>query len=684
MASGADQNSPGDNLQEMKQSEAKTRIEKLRKEISEHNHNYYVLNSPVISDFEFDLLLNELETLEKKFPELITSDSPTQKVGADLSREFRQFVHAYPMLSLGNTYSEEELRDFDKRVESLAGKKTEYVCELKFDGASISITYRNGQIFRALTRGDGTKGDDVTLNVKTIKTIPHKVKGDKIPDEFVIRGEILMPRAVFNKINEDRTKNDLPPFANPRNAASGTLKLLDPRIVASRDLDCMFYAMFADDLPSDNHYGNMIAASGMGFQVSDSIRRCNNIDDVLEFIDHWDKERKMLPFDIDGVVIKVNQIALQEELGCTAKSPRWAIAYKYKAEQASTRLLSLSFQVGRTGNITPVANLEPVYLAGTTVKRASLHNADQIALLDLHINDTVYVEKGGEIIPKIVGVDHAFRNDTSKPFEFITNCPECGTQLVRNEGEANHFCPNYLHCPPQLKGRIEHFISRKAMDIEGLGSETIDLLFSRNLIRNYADLYDLTAEQLIPLERMGEKSVSNIIGSIKNSVNVPWPRVLYAIGIRHIGETVAKTIASAFASIDELKNADPQQLTSISEVGPKIATSILSFFADQDNLIIIERLKKAGIRMYGEKSQQITGDKLKGKTILISGVFSLHSRDDYKEMIEREGGKNASSVSSGVSFILAGENMGPSKKEKAEKLGIPLMNETDFIKLIEE
>ncbi len=668
----------------MKQAEAKDRIEKLRREIEEHNHNYYVLNQPVISDFEFDLLLNELDTLEKKFPELITKDSPTRKVGTDLNQEFRQFEHSYPMLSLGNTYNEEEVREFDRKVVALAEKHVEYVCELKFDGASISITYRNGLLFRALTRGDGTKGDDVTLNVRTIKTIPFVVKDGKGPGEFVIRGEILMPRPVFDKLNAERTRTDQAPFANPRNAASGTLKLLDPRIVASRELDCLFYAMLSENLPADNHFDNMKMAAEMGFQVADSIRLCKDIDEVISFINYWDTERKKLPYDTDGVVVKVNSLPLQAELGYTAKSPRWAIAYKYKAEQVSTKLISLSFQVGRTGTVTPVANLEPVYLAGTTVRRASLHNEDQIELLGLHLNDTVYVEKGGEIIPKIVGVDHNFRNETSVPFTFITNCPECGTQLVRNEGEANHYCPNYLHCPPQLKGRIEHFISRKAMDIEGLGAETIDLLFSKELIRNYADLYDLTVDQLIPLERMGEKSATNIITSIKNSVNVPWHRVLFAMGIRHVGETVAKTIAGQLRSVDEIIGADIETLTAINEVGPRIAGSIISFFTDPENLLIINRLRSAGLQLQQSSDQGPAGSKLRGKTILISGVFSLHSREEYKEMIEHQGGKNASSVSSGVSFILAGENMGPSKKEKAEKLGIPLMNETDFMKLIEE
>jgi DNA ligase (NAD+) len=667
----------------MKQSEAKIRTEKLRKEIEEHNHNYYILNKPVISDFEYDLLLNELETLEKKFPELITEDSPTHKVGSDITSEFRQFEHRYPMLSLGNTYSEEELREFNARVEKAAGPVPEYVCELKFDGASISITYRSGVLFRALTRGDGTRGDDVTLNIRTIRSIPEEITGDNVPDEFVMRGEILMPKAVFERLNEERAKEDIAQFANPRNAASGTLKLLDPRIVASRDLDCMFYFLLADELPHDTHYENLMRAKKWGFRVSDSIRLCSNIDDVIRFISYWESEREKLPFGIDGVVIKVNSLALQEELGFTAKSPRWAIAYKYKAEQVSTKLLSVSFQVGRTGNITPVANLEPVFLAGSTVKRATLHNEDQIALLDLHNNDIVYVEKGGEIIPKIVGVDHSFRNEGSRKITFISKCPECGTALVKNEGEANHFCPNYLHCPPQLKGRIEHFISRKAMDIDGLGEETVDLLFNKGLIRNYADLYELRTEQLVPLERLGEKSALNIIKSIKSSLTVPYSRVLFALGIRHVGETVAKTIAAKFRSIDDLIKADYEQFTSTYEIGPKIASSIISFFADEGNILIINRLKSHGIKFAGEEESTVS-EKLKGRSIVISGVFRKHTRDEYKEIIEKNGGKNSTSLSGSTSFILAGEDMGPSKKEKASELGIPLMSENDFLRLIDE
>jgi DNA ligase (NAD+) len=670
----------------MKQSEAKARIEKLSKEIEEYNRNYYVLNNPVISDFEYDLLINELETLEKKFPEFISADSPTRRVGSDISNEFRQYEHRYPMLSLGNTYNEDELKEFNSRVEKASeGAGAEYVCELKFDGASISLTYKNGALFRALTRGDGTKGDDVTLNIRTIRSIPDRVSGNNIPDEFIMRGEILMPRAVFNRINDERIKDDLSPFANPRNAASGTLKMLDPRIVASRELDCLFYFLLSEELPHETHFDNLMEASGWGFRVSESIKLCKDIEEVILFIKKWESERKDLPFDIDGVVIKVNSLALQEKLGFTAKSPRWAISYKYKAEQALTRLLSVVYQVGRTGTITPVANLEPVFLAGSTVKRATLHNEDQIALLDLHINDMVFVEKGGEIIPKIVGVDHNYRNENSREIIFITHCPECGSPLVKNEGEANHFCPNYLHCPPQLKGRIEHFISRKAMNIDGIGEETVDLLFSHNLIRNYADLYELRAEQLVPLERLGERSVSNILASIKSSTATPYSRVIFALGIRHVGETVAKTIAREFRSLEELMNADADQLTSIHEIGPKIASSIISFFDDKDNIAIINRLKAYGLKLSDtEGIKSLPGEKLKGRSIVISGVFEKHSREEYKDMIERNGGRNSGSISGSTTFILAGENMGPSKKEKALELGIPLINENEFLEIIGE
>jgi DNA ligase (NAD+) len=668
----------------MKKAEVKSRIDELRRQIEEHNHSYYVLNKPVISDFEYDLLINELDTLEKKYPEFRSPDSPTQRVGSDLTEEFKQYEHRYQMLSLSNTYNEVELRDFNTRTEKTAGKPVEYACELKFDGASISLTYRKGVLYQALTRGDGTRGDDVTRNVKTIRSIPLRINSNDVPDEFIMRGEILMTREVFNRLNNERSAEGLAPFSNPRNAASGTLKLLDPRIVASRQLECMFYFLLSEELPHDTHFENLMEAKNRGFRVSENMRLCKNIEEVISFINHWDQERKNLPFDTDGVVIKVNSLALQEDLGFTAKSPRWAIAYKYKAEQVSTRLLSVSFQVGRTGTVTPVANLEPVFLAGSTVKRATLHNADQIALLDLHYNDMVYVEKGGEIIPKIVGVDLSGRNEDNRVVRFITECPECGTPLVKNEGEANHLCPNYLHCPPQLKGRIEHFISRKAMNIEGLGEETVDLLFNNKLIRNYADLYELKTEDIIPLERLGEKSAANIINSIRRSASIPYNRVLYAIGIRHVGETVAKTIAEIFTSIDDLINADYDQLTSVYEIGPKIASSIIAFLKDEDNITIINRLKSHGLKLSGEAPALPSSDKLKGKTILISGVFQHHSRDEYKEIIEKNGGRNTTSLSASTSFILAGENMGPSKKEKALELEIPLISENEFLRIINE
>ena len=669
----------------MKQSEAKEKILKLREELEKHNEFYYKQNSPVISDFEYDILMNELATLEKKFPQFVTEDSPTKRVGNDINREFRQFQHKYPMLSLGNTYNEEELHDFIERIEKLSGESSQYVCELKFDGASISITYVNGKIYRALTRGDGIKGDDVTLNIKTINNIPHNISFKGIPSEFTVRGEVLMTREVFNRLNSERRSEGLEPFANPRNAAAGTLKTLDPKIVESRQLICLVYYLLSDSKLHDNHYDNLIEAKKWGFEVPDSVKICDSLSDILDFINHWEHERNNLPYDIDGVVIKVNSLSQQEELGYTAKNPRWAISYKFKAEQVLTRLLSVSFQVGRTGNITPVANLDPVLLAGTTVKRATLHNSDQIDLLDLHINDMVYVEKGGEIIPKIVGVDHSYRENHSEKVCFISICPECGTELIRNEGEANHFCPNYLHCPPQIKGRIEHFISRKAMNIEGLGEETVDLLYNNGLVITYADLYDLTFEQVVSLEGFQEKSASNLIKSIQDSKEIPYSRLLFAIGIRHVGETVAKTIAKNFSSIDKLMAATHEQLVEIDEIGPKIATSIINFFKDKENLVIIDRLKKKGLKLMGSNEESnALSDRLKGKTIVISGLFEKHTREEYKTLIENHGGKNGSSITSNTSFLLAGSNMGPAKKEKAMKAGISLIDEIEFLKLIGE
>ncbi len=668
----------------MNREEAKERIQLLRKEITEHNRLYYVLNQPVISDFEYDLLVRELEGIENAFPEFITEDSPTRNVGSDITREFRQVEHKYPMLSLGNTYSFEEVRDFHERVIRSVEGAVEYVCELKFDGASISITYLRGRMQSAVTRGDGTKGDDVTVNVRTISSIPVTITGEHVPGEFIMRGEIVFPRSAFNALNEERSREGLNQFANPRNAASGTLKILDPSVVASRKLECLFYFLLGEDLPSGSHYENLKEATRWGFNVPDTLRICRNIDEVIDFINYWETRRDSLPYDTDGVVIKVNSLEHQAILGTTAKSPRWAIAYKYKAEQALTRLLSVAFQVGRTGAVTPVANLEPVLLAGTTVKRASLHNADQISILDLHLDDMVYVEKGGEIIPKIVGVDQDSRQIGSQPVRFIDTCPECGTKLVRNEGEANHFCPNYLHCPPQIKGRIEHFISRKAMDIEGLGEETVDLLFNKGLVKNVADLYDLKPGQIASLERLGPKSESNILNSIRESLNVPYTRVLFALGIRHVGETVAKTIAARFRSIDELMNSASETLTGVREIGPKIAASIVSYFSDEENIEIIKRLREAGLQFSLEGEAVPEGSVLEGKTIVISGVFTKHSREEYAGLIEKNGGKNASSISKNTSFILAGGNMGPSKREKAEELGIKLMPEEEFLGMIGE
>ncbi|NLN30592.1 MAG: NAD-dependent DNA ligase LigA [Bacteroidales bacterium] len=675
----------------MDRTEASERIERLRREIETHNHSYYVLSKPLISDSEFDQLMNELEALEKKYPDLLTPDSPTQRVGSDLTPEFIQYEHKYPMLSLGNIYNEEELKAFCNRIEKIAGGPVEYVCELKFDGVSISLNYRNNSLFMALTRGDGKTGDDVTRNIRTIKSIPLRVSGDNIPADFVIRGEVLMSRPVFDRLNRERIQAGLPAFANPRNAASGTLKLLDPKIVASRRLDCMFYFLLGEDSPWETHYQNLKQAAEWGFKIFEGIRICRNSDEIMDFVKKWDESRNDLTYDIDGIVIKVNSLALQQKAGFTAKSPRWAGAFKFRAEQVTTRLLSVSFQVGRTGAVTPVANLEPVFLAGSTVRRASLHNADQIEILDLYINDMVYVEKGGEIIPKITGVDLSERDKNNIKVTFITNCPECGTTLTRNEGEANHFCPNYLHCPPQITGRIEHFISRRAMAVEGLGEETVELLFNRGLIRNFADLYELNAGQLVPLERLGEKSAQNIINSIRESVGVPYHRVIFALGIRHVGETTARTIARNFRNIDELMNADFETLTGIREIGPRIASSIISYFRDDENIDIIQRLKLFGLNLQEEEQEAREGTQtgtkeavLDGKSIVISGVFRRHSREEYREIIEKSGGKNVTSLSSNTSFILAGEKMGPSKREKAESLGIPLISEKEFLELIGE
>ena len=668
----------------MKLADAKRRIEELRQTINEHNHRYYVLNQPVITDFEFDLLLNELQTIEKNFPELVTPDSPTMRVGSDLTEEFVQVRHRWPMMSLGNTYSEEELADFGERVKKTLGYEPEYVCELKYDGVSISLTYENGALKTAVTRGDGTVGDDVTVNVRTIRSIPVKVSAPGIPSSFVIRGEIYLPRNGFEKMNATRLENGEAPFANPRNAAAGTLKLLDPKMVAARPLDCFLYFLLGDILPTGNHFDNIMAARSWGFRTTEVIERCSGIGEVISFVRDWETKRKQLPYDTDGVVVKVNSLEAQQLLGNTAKSPRWAIAYKYAAEQAVTELLSVDFQVGRTGNVTPVANLRPVLLAGTTVKRASLHNSDQIELLGLHFGDSVIIEKGGEIIPKIVGTDPERRAHDAAPVTFPEKCPECGTALIRNEGEANHYCPNYLHCPPQITRRIIHFVSRKAMDIEGLGEETVDLLWSNGLIHNVADLYYLKHEQLAALERMGDKSASNIISSLKESLSAPWNRKLFALGIRHVGETVAKTLAGAFPDIDRLMNAREEELLSLPDIGPRISASVREYFTDNDNIEIIGRLKAAGMTFEGAPQTASATGPLAGKTVVVSGTFEGFTRDGIKAAIEAAGGRAAGSVSGSTSFIVAGNDMGPAKRAKAESLGIPIITEEEFVKMIKE
>ncbi len=668
----------------MKLSDAKLRVEELRKTIDEHNHRYYVLNQPVITDFEFDLLLNELQTLEKNFPELVTPDSPTMRVGSDLTDEFVQVQHRWPMMSLGNTYSEEELTEFGERVKRTLGQEPEYVCELKYDGVSISLTYENGVLSGAVTRGDGMVGDDVTVNVRTIRSIPVRINAPGAPSSFVVRGEIYLPLKGFNEMNAARMEKGEAPFANPRNAAAGTLKLLDPRMVAARPLDCFLYFLLGDSLPAGNHYDNIMAARSWGFRTPDVMERCSGMEEVISFIRKWETERKQLPYDTDGVVVKVNSLEAQRLLGSTAKSPRWAIAYKYAAEQAVTELLSVDFQVGRTGNVTPVANLRPVQLAGTTVRRASLHNSDQIELLGLHYGDSVIIEKGGEIIPKIVGVDAGKRAGDAAVVTFPEKCPECSTPLVRNEGEANHYCPNYLHCPPQITRRIIHFVSRKAMDIEGLGEETVELLWSNGLARNVADLYDLKHEQLASLDRMGDKSASNILASLAASLSAPWNRKLFALGIRHVGETVAKTLAGAFPDIGRLMDATEEELLALPDIGPRISASVREYFSDEDNREIIRRLKAAGMTFEGAVQTRPSAGPLAGKTIVVSGTFEQYTREGIKAAIEAAGGKNAGSVSGNTSFIVAGSDMGQAKRAKAASLGIPVITEEEFVKMIKE
>jgi len=668
----------------MSNDQIRQQIEHLREELNRHNYLYYILSKPEISDFEFDKLLSELSDLEAKYPEFDDPNSPTKRVGSDLTGEFKQVQHKYPMLSLANTYSEEELRDFDSRVVKGIGESPEYVCELKYDGTAIGLTYVNGKLSHAVTRGDGVVGDDVTANVRTIKTIPLVLRGNDYPKEFEIRGEIFMPRKVFDDINAQREEDGEMPFANPRNAAAGTLKLLDPTVVAQRKLDCYLYFMFGEDLPFNTHYDNLQKAKEWGFKISENTVLCKNLDEILAFINHWDTQRKKLPYDTDGAVIKVNSYQLQKVLGFTAKTPRWAIAYKYKAEQVTTRLLSIDFQVGRTGAVTPVANLQPVKLAGSTVKRASLHNADQIELLDVRVDDMVQVEKGGEIIPKIVGVDVSQRSIFSTPIAFIKNCPECETPLVKPEGEARHFCPNQDGCPPQIKGRIEHFISRKALNIDGLGIETVDLLYSNGLIKNVADLYTLTKDQFLNLERFAEKSADNAISSIEESKNVPFTRVLYGIGIRYVGETTARKLALHFGSIENLKGATIEQLLEVEEVGDRIAQSIVEYFSNPIHINLIERLRNAGLQLQvDEKLNVKLSNKLEGLSIVISGTFSRISRDDLKELIQKHGGKNVSSVSASTSMLVAGDKIGPAKLDKANKLGVKIVSEDEFFGLIE-
>lgn len=661
------------------------RIDQLREELHLHNYNYYVLNAPVISDKEFDDLMRELQELEARHPEYMDENSPTMRVGSDINKNFTQIEHKYPMLSLGNTYSQAEVTEFYERVSKALNEDFEICCEMKFDGTSISLTYEHGRLVRAVTRGDGTKGDDVTDNVKTIRSIPLKLHGEGYPDVFEIRGEILMPWVVFEELNRERESREEPLFANPRNAASGTLKLQNSAQVASRKLDAYLYYLLGDNLPCDGHYENLKEAEKWGFKISDITRKVHSLQEVFDFINYWDVERKNLPVATDGIVLKVNSLRQQKNLGYTAKSPRWAIAYKFQAEQALTRLLKVTYQVGRTGAITPVANLEPVQLSGTVVRRASLHNADIIASLDLHVGDSVYVEKGGEIIPKITGVETSLRPAGSEKVTFITHCPECGSPLVRYEDEAAHYCTNETQCPPQIKGKIEHFISRRAMNIEGLGPETVDLFYQEGMIHDVADLYQLQSQDIARLERLGEKSAENIMAGLARSREVPYERVLFALGIRFVGETVAKKIARAFPSIDLLAAATLEDLIQIDEIGTRIAQSILLYFSNKKNRQLVARLKEAGLKMEAdEEDRSGYTDNLTGQSIVISGVFQHHSRDEYKALIEKHGGKNVGSISKKTSFILKGDNMGPSKLEKAEKLGIRLVEEDEFLKMIQE
>lgn len=656
-------------------------IKSLREELNQHNYNYYVLDKPTISDFEFDQKLKQLQDLESQHPDFFDENSPTQRVGGMITKNFESVRHEYRMYSLDNSYSIEDLQDWETRIQKVLGDvPVQYTCELKYDGASISISYENGRLIRAVTRGDGFQGDDVTNNIKTIKAVPIHLKGD-FPDKFDIRGEIILPFAGFEKMNQELIEIGETPYSNPRNTASGSLKLQDSAEVAKRPLDCLLYFVIGNNLPFKTQFEGLQKARDWGFKVPIQSKLAKNLNEVLDYINYWDKHRHDLPYETDGVVIKVNNLQHQEELGYTAKSPRWAMAYKFKAEQVTTILNSITYQVGRTGAITPVANLEPVQLAGTIVKRASLHNADQIEKLDIRIGDEVYVEKGGEIIPKIISV--AKRGNQYEPTKYITHCPECQKELVRTEGEANHFCPNFYGCPPQIIGRIQHFITRKAMDIDGLGGETVALLYNAGLITNYADLYELKKEQIIPLERMAEKSAENLIKGIEKSKTIPFERVLYALGIRYVGETVAKKLAKHYKSIDAIAQASMMDLILVDEIGDKIAQSVIQFFDNQENRLIIERLKQFGVQLESDAESALISEKLKGKTFVVSGVFELYSRDELKKAIEDNGGKVGSSISAKTDFVIAGDNMGPSKLEKANQLKIAIISELDFKVMIE-
>ena len=665
----------------------KEEIEQLRKELEQHNYNYYVLNQPTISDFEFDQMMHHLEDLELFYPQYADPNSPTQRVGSDLNQSFKAVAHKYPMLSLSNTYNEGEVRDFYNRVkEGLEGEDFEICAEMKFDGLSISLTYVDGELVQAVTRGDGVKGDDVTNNVRTIRSIPLRLKeGSGYPHEFEIRGEILMPWTSFEKLNEERARREESLFANPRNAASGTLKSQSSKVVAERGLDAYLYYLLGDEVPNDGfHYENLQKAASWGFKIFKGMRKCKSVEEILEFINYWDKERKELPVATDGIVLKVNSLRQQRHLGYTAKSPRWAIAYKFKAERACTRLNEVTYQVGRTGAVTPVANMEPVQLAGTTVKRASLHNADVMEELDLHIGDMVYVEKGGEIIPKVVGVDRDLRLPGLQKVQFVKTCPECGAELVRFEGEAAHYCPNDSACPPQIKGRIEHFISRKAMNIDSLGPETIDDYYQRGLIRNFSDIYKLTVSDICGVNKTRVKSAQKVVDGVKSTLQVPFERVVFAIGIRFVGETTAKLIARHFKTMDALRNATVEQLMEVDGVGQVIAESVVKYFRDSKNVAIVDELASYGVQMQlSEEQLSAQTNKLEGKSIVISGVFQKHSRDEYKAIIEQNGGKNVGGISQKTSFVLAGDNMGPSKLEKAQSLGVPIVTEDDFWAMLE-